>query len=252
MKTFYPILLILTLVISSSCDKSNNDLNLDTIVNTQWTLSKIIDNQTGEITEFPVQIDKFHIIFKQYGIIELPDYCNYSFGTYSLINDDSLIISNVGPGTEKYCLPDLAMDWETLFINSLRKSETHSVMNNHLTVNSSGDYDLVFDFVESFDSYKGKLLFYTNSQIINCPFAIEISLNNTIIDTLTAASTYSDTSCYCDNQTGIGLIKDIASGSYIFHASEINCSSTNRVNSWTGDITIINDSCSVIFFDVIE
>jgi heat shock protein HslJ len=252
MKTFYPILIILSLAISSGCDKSNNDLKLNAIINTEWTLSKIIDNQSGETTEFPDQIDKFHIIFKQYGIIELPDYCNYSFGTYSLINNDSLIISNVGPGTEKYCLPDLAMDWETLFINALRESETYSIMNNQLTVNCTGDYDLVFDFVESMDSDKGKLLFYTNSQIINCPFAIEISLNNTIIDTLTAASTYSDTSCYCDDQTGIGLIKEIASGSYIFHASEINCSATNRVNSWTGDITIKNDSCSVIFFDVIE
>lgn len=252
MKTFISILLTLSLAIFSSCEKSNNDLSLDSMVNTKWTLSKIIDNQTGETTMFPEQIDKFDIVFKQHGIIELPDYCNYSWGTYNLIGTDSLVISNVGPGTEKYCLPDLSMDWEILFINALRESKTYSIENNQLTINCNSDYDLTFDFVECYERNKGQLLFCTNSAIINCPFAIEISLNNTIVDTLTAASTYSDTNCQCVDQTDIGILIELTLGSYDFYASEINCSATNRVNNWIGEVDIKADSCSVIILDVNE
>jgi heat shock protein HslJ len=252
MKTISSLLIILSLVIFVSCDKSNNDAYPDTIANTEWTLLKIIDNQTGEITEFPDQLDKFHIIFKQPGIIELPDYCNYSFGSYNLSDNDAIVISNVGPGTEMYYLPELAMDWEVLFINALREAETYSIEHDQLTITSSGDYNLVFDFVKSFGNDKGKILFYTNSGLINCPFAVEISLNNTVIDTLTAASTYSDTECECDDETGIGLLKEMAQGSYMFYAREINCTGTNRVNTWLDEVTVKKASCSVIFLDVTE
>lgn len=252
MKSFIAILIPLSIIIFSGCEKSNNDLNLESIIDTKQTLLKIIDNETGEITKFPEQLDKFDIVFKQHGILELPKYCNYSFGTYNLISNDSLIISNVGPGTEKYCLPDLLMDWETLFINALRESTTYSILQNHLTINCNSAYDLVFDFIESYDNEKSKILFCTNSHIINCPFEIEISLNNVVIDTLTAGSVYSYNDCQCDNSSDIGLLLNIEEGAYNYLANELNCSATNRVNSWTGEIKVVEDSCTVIFLDINE
>ena len=252
MKYFILIFSAITTIIFNSCEKSNNGIKLDSIIATKWALSKTIDNQKGEITNFPDQIDTFYLVFVQYGILDLPDYCNYSFGHYELPANDSLIISNVGPGTEKYCLPDLKMHWETLFINSLRESRTYSITNDQLTINCYSDYNLVFDLVKNFRTDNGKLLFCTNSGLINCPFAIEISLNNTITDTLTAASRYSDTVCQCDDLTGIRLVKEIASGSYTYYAREIICSAENRVNEWMGEVKIQRDSCSLIFLDVKE
>lgn len=252
MKSFILIFIAIATFILSSCEKSNTGIKLDSILATKWALSKTIDNQTGETTDFPDQIDTFYLVFGQYGILELPDYCNYSFGHYELLPNDSLIISNVGPGTEKYCQPDLRMNWENLFINSLRESGTYSITNDQLTINCHSDYNLVFNLVENFKTDNGKLLFCTNSGLINCPFAIEISLNNTITDTLTAASSYSDTMCQCDDQSSIGSVREIASGSYTYYAREINCSAENRVNEWMGEIKIKRDSCSLIFLDVSE
>jgi len=252
MRTLRLILLLILLIDLYSCEKSDNERVNDSIVNTEWTLSKIINNNTGEITLFPEQIDKFYILFKQSGIIELPNYCNYAYGTYNLIGTDSIVISEVGPGTEKGCLPTIAMDWEFLFINALRESNTYSIENNQLKINCSGDYDLVFDFVQSFINSNGQLLICTNSAIINCPFEIKITLNNTIIDTLSAASTYSNNNCQCDGYMDIGMKIELTAGKYSFHATEINCQASNKVNDWIGEIEINPDNCSKIFLDIIK
>ena len=252
MKTIIPILIFLIIVILSGCEKSNNDLNIESIVDTKWTLLKIIDNETGEVTKFPEQIEKFDIVFRQNGKIELPSYCNYSYGKYNLFDIDSIHIYDVGAGTYKYCLPDLSMDWEILFINNLTASETYLIEQNHLTIKCNSDYDLVFDFIENYDTDEGKLLFCTNSHIINCVFEIEISLNNVVIDTLTAGSVYSDNDCQCDNSLDIGLLLNIEEGTYNYLANELNCAATNRINSWTGEIKIVEDSCTVIFLDINE
>lgn len=243
---------ILLIFILSGCDKSNIPPEINSIVNTEWILLKIIDNNTGKITSFPDEIDKFHISFKQYGIIELPNYCNYSYGTYELPGSDKIIISRVGPGTEKYCSPNILMNWETLFINALRESKTYSYNNSQLTIESTGDYDLIFEFVQSYTNTIGQLLICTNSAMINCPFEIRISVNNTIIDTLTAASTYLDTACQCDDDFAIGIKKELPVGEYIFYAEEINCQGTNRVNDWLEQFEIRTDSCTKINLDIFE
>ena len=246
------IVTLLLLLILCECEKFDNNSEINSIVNTEWILSKIIDNNTGEITTFPVQIEKFHISFKQNGILELPNYCNYSFGTYELIGTDSLLITRVGPGTEMACLPVLLMDWETLFINALRESKTYSLNNSQLIIESNGDYDLGFDYVQSYSNSIGQLLVCTNSAIINCPFEIQVSINNTIIDTISAASMYSDTFCQCDDNFDIGIIIELPAGEYFLSASEINCQGSNRINDWFKEFEIKTDSCSKINLDIIE
>jgi len=234
------------------CEKSDNEPEINSMVNTEWILLKIIDNNSGESTSFPDQIEKFHISFKQHGIIELPDYCNYSFGTYELLGSDSLIISRVGPGTRKACLPNILMDWEDLFINALRESHTYSINNSQLIIESRGDYDLVFEFIQSYTDRIGQLLVCTNSAMINCPFEIQVSINNTIIDTITAASTYSSTSCQCDDNFGIGIKMELPAGEYFLYATEVNCQASNRINDWFEEIQIKTDSCSRVNLDIIE
>ncbi len=157
----------------------------------------------------------------------------------------------MGPGTEKYCLPQLAMDWETLFIRSLRESTTYLIDQNQMTIASDGAYNLVFDFVESFGKDLGTLLFYTNSYIINCPYEIEITLNSVKIDTLTAVSYYSDDKSICIDSIRNGILLDISDGTYTYFARELTCSAINRVNNWTGDISVNQDEWALVFLDII-
>lgn len=42
----------------------------------------------------------------------------------------------------------------------------------------------------------------------------------------------------------------MASGLYVFYASEITCSTTNRVNNWIGGIDMKTESCSVFYLDI--
>jgi hypothetical protein len=44
-----------------SCEKSE-DINIDSIVDTTWKLTQIID-KSGEISNFPSDIDDFEIVF---------------------------------------------------------------------------------------------------------------------------------------------------------------------------------------------
>lgn len=239
-----------------SCEKENNDINVDSLIDTKWKLTKVIDS-TGKISNFPSEIDDFEIIFLKNGIIDLPGYCNYSFGDYQLGDNDSLTVNNVGPGTEMFCGPALAMEWENLFINSLICAETYSIDGNELTINCKDnklcrDNKLVFTFLSKFNANKGKILFCTNSYIINCPFSIEISVENKIMDTLSAGSEYDTSNCACPDTFGIGLSFEMTPGNYNYSAREINCSATNKTNNWNGEFTIKPDSCETVFLDINE
>ena len=230
-----------------SCEKSE-DIKIDSIVDTKWKLTQIID-KSGEISNFPSDIDDFEIVFRKSGKIDLTNLCNYSFGEYTLNTADSIEIYNVGAGTEKYCLPDKSMDWETNFINSIILSKTYSIADNKLTI-ACQDNKLVFDFETTYDSNKGKVLFCTNAHMMDCIFSIDISIDGKKIGTLDASSTYSDNDCYCENSTGIGLLISKDKGKYTYSAKETECSATNITNSWTGELTIAGDSCTMIFLDI--
>ncbi len=230
-----------------SCEKSE-DIIIDSIVDTKWKLTQIID-KSGEVSNFPSDIDDFEIVFRKSGKIDLTNLCNYSFGEYTLNATDSIEIYNVGAGTEKYCLPDNLMDWETKFINSLIFSKTYSIEDNKLTIDCK-DNKLVFEFESTYDSNKGKVLFCTNAHMMNCIFSIDISVDGQKIGTLDASSTYSDNDCHCENSEGIGLLISKDKGKYTYSAKETKCSATNITNSWTGELSIVGDSCTMIFLDI--
>ena len=247
MKKAINYLIALLLIGSSSCEKSG-DVNTYSIVDTKWKLIQTIDN-SGEISDFPSDIDDFEIVFRKNGKIELTNLCNYSFGNYSLTDNDSITIYNVGIGTEKYCLPKESMDWESIFINSLVSAYSYSINDNKLIMNCQ-DYKLVFNFVSAYDSNKGKVLFCTNAHMMNCIFSIDISVDGEKKGTLDASSSYSGSDCYCENSAGIGLLISLDKGNYEYSAQETECGATNITNSWTGDLTVIGDSCTTVFLDI--
>jgi hypothetical protein len=141
------------------------------------------------------------------------------------------------------------MDWETDFVNSLIYSETYSIIDNKLTINCL-DNQLLFDFKSIYDSNKGKVLFCTNAHMMDCIFSIDISVDGKKIGTLDASSSYSDNDCYCENSAGIGLLISLDKGQYTFSAKETECNATNITNSWSGDLTVVGDSCTMIFLDI--
>ena len=100
------------------------------------------------------------------------------------------------------------------------------------------------------DFEKGRLLFYTNSALINCVFKIELSLNGENIGVIDASKTYSDTNCICDDPSGIGLLLNLKEGTYHYSANEVQCIATNKVNSWSGTVNVAIDSCTVVFLDI--
>ena len=97
---------------------------------------------------------------------------------------------------------------------------------------------------------KGKVLFYTNSYIINCVFDIKISIDNEIVGYLNASTIFHDTVCQCENSKGIGLLLNIDKGTYSYTANEVNCIATNKVNTWTGQFEVNEDDCTEIFLDI--
>jgi len=102
------------------------------------------------------------------------------------------------------------------------------------------------------NSDKGKLLFYTNSSLGNCVFEIDILVNGEKVGTLNASSKYTDSDCNCDNPTGIGLLVKLEKGTYNYSANEIKCIATNKINSWSGQVNVDQNSCTVIFLDILK
>jgi len=96
----------------------------------------------------------------------------------------------------------------------------------------------------------GDILFCTNSYIVNCAFSIEISVDGRVRDTLTAASTYSSSNCACPETSFIGTIVDVEIGSHTYYAKELDCAAINRINEWSGSVSIRNDSCETVVLNI--
>ena len=102
------------------------------------------------------------------------------------------------------------------------------------------------------DVGKGEVLFCTNSYLINCPFLIEISIDNKYVDTLTAESEFTSTDCICEDSGNLGLLIELEPGYHSYSAHEVNCAGTNRTSTWTGSIEVTKVNCVTIFLDVNE
>lgn len=249
MKFLFCIFLILLVIFITGCEHSDDDISLESLENTQWFLEEVINNETGKITSFPDEIEKFNIIFKQNGAIQLPKNCNFSQGTFQVTGNDSLVITSIGPGTKKYCLPDLFMEWETLFIQHLVEARTYAIDGHKLTLFCDSEYDLVFDYLDKYN--KGNLLVCTNSNLMNCVWEIDFSVNNKSYS-INAGSTYPDHTCQCSDTNNTGLLLELEEGTYEYEANELNCVAENKTNSWSGQVTVSTDSCTLILLDIFQ
>lgn len=129
----------------ASCEKSEDDFNIESIADTRWKLIKITD-KSGKTSDFPSDIADFEIVFQGNEKIKLFNLCNYSYGNYEISDYDSIRIFKVGQGTEMFCQSVIRMDWESLFINNLVLAETFSISKNRLTINCR-DSKLTFGFI---------------------------------------------------------------------------------------------------------
>lgn len=244
----FTIILFILAGLVTSCEKSEDDFNIESIADTRWKLIKITD-KSGTTSDFPSGIADFEILFRKNGKINLSNLCNYSYGSYEITDYDSIKIFNIGQGTEMFCQSVIRMDWESLFINNLVQAETFSISKNRLVIHSR-DYKLIFASIDNYDSSLGKVLFCTNSHIMNCVFELEISIDGEKAGTLDARSFYSDIDCYCENSADIGLVIPLEKGAHSYSAEELKCSAVNATGSWSGNFSIAEDSCTVIFLDV--
>jgi len=97
----------------------------------------------------------------------------------------------------------------------------------------------------------GEALFCTNAAIINCPFSIEISIDNRIVDTLSAASAYASSKCECSESFFIGTLIIVEEGEHTYYAKDLNCQGTNAVNEWSGGFEITTSECEIVNLDVL-
>lgn len=102
------------------------------------------------------------------------------------------------------------------------------------------------------ESEMGRVLFCTNSAIINCPFSIEISIDNIIVDTLSAASENKSLECECPESYNIGTLIDLELGQHIYYANELNCQGSNIINEWSGSFEIFENNCEIMNLDILE
>jgi len=98
----------------------------------------------------------------------------------------------------------------------------------------------------------GEVLFCTNSAIINCPFSIEVSIDNRVVGTLSASSEQTSLICSCPESHLIGMQIVLESGNYSYYAKELNCQGTNRINEWSGSLKVEDSSCEIVHLEVLE
>lgn len=240
---------ILFLIAFHGCEKMDN--GLDSLVGSRRVLSEIVDQNENEKKVYPGELEPFEISFHRLGIMELEGLCNFHYGEYILEDHTMIEILEIGPGTYMYCLPDLAMEWEQLFIENLKECESYSIKSNQLIIKCKNSVNLVFDFQQSPSNSTGQILFCTDSWLINCPFRIQISLGGVCIDTITGESVVSAEHCTYSPDFGNGVAIEMDIGLFKFSAREIECVAENKVNFWSGEVEVKENKCSTVELSVI-
>ena len=246
------VIIISFTIILLSCekDKDNNQNPLELKI-TDINLSNCIDSIDNPRLHLKM-IDDNKLKITHYGA----EFCCSDTGKADVeltkINDEiNLKEIDLGPYTYCFCKHNLEF---TISGIDYGKQKFKIIESEHAYQRDTCEFYI--DLSPSIDTLihieKGKVLFCTNSYIINCPFSIEISVENKIIDTLNAASEYNTNNCSCPDTFGIGLSFEMTPGNYNYSAREINCSTTNKTDNWNGEFTIKPDSCETVFLDINE
>lgn len=161
----------LLLFVFTNCNQTNcidyePDVSLE---NTQWKFVKSQRHDTQESSEYPRELGKYIIRFKDTENFDFLKACNYSFGNYAIGKDNTISFTKIGLGTEVYC-GDFT-DWENLMINNLRVAEKFSISSGQLIIHCA-ENDLFFENIintdeETFCRFVNEQKFDSTSTVIN-------------------------------------------------------------------------------------
>ncbi|MFW5656951.1 MAG: hypothetical protein ACOC0C_04985 [Bacteroidota bacterium] len=202
--------------------------------------------------------------------------------SFTKLNDSQIKITHIGA---EFCCggdnKDVSIEYEKLSDSYIFKeidtgadTDCYCKHNLEFTVNNIQSKEFIFKIIESESAnqrdtleaiidlktlsdtlieYKGDVLFCTNAGILNCPSAIELSIDGEIMDTLTAKNIIqSENDCGCPATFSNGLKLELAPGNHNFVAREINCSASNAISEWIGSFSLEKDSCERFLLNVDE
>lgn len=255
MKTTKLLSLMMFIIAFFSCNNNSDLSDIESLKNTKWKLLKIVNKTTGEQILPPANEEDVKLIFRSNGKINLENLCNFSHAKYQSDNK-TIKFSNLGPSTEMYCEP--IHNIEIALISALNNANEYSIANNRLILRDSNSelkssiqYEVVFEYIGTYDNSKGKVVFITNAQILNCIFEIDVFIDAKKIASIKGGSQYNDNDCNCYyKKSSIGIIHSIKEGKYQYSAVNTKCNAVNTTNKWQGEITVIGDSCIAVMLDV--
>ncbi len=239
-------------IILFGCEKENdNNQDISDLKITDLTLSSCIDSVDNTRLHLKM-IDDNKLKVIHYGA----EFCCSDTGKADVEltkNNDVINLKEIDLGPYTYCFCKHNLEFTISGID-YGKQEFKIIESEHAYQRDTFEFHL--DISLSTDTLiqieKGKVLFCTNSYMINCPFSIEISVENTIIDTLNAGSVYDTNTCSCPDTFGIGLSFRMATGNYSYMAREINYTTTNKTDDWNGEFAIKPNGCKTVFLDINE
>ncbi len=247
MKSYLNVVVsVFLLFVLFSCD-NNEENKAKQIESSKWKVVKIVDKKSNKEAVLPPNAQSLEMIFRTNRRIKILNGCNFSYGEY-MVNGKSIKFSNLGPSTEMYC--GGISDFEDILIKSLLDTNIYYIKSNQLIIKSSR-YKTYLEYIGEYQMSKGKVLFCTNANILNCLFEMEIKVNDKKIGAIKGGSQYVDVDCNCsESPARIGEIYEMPEGTYRYSVKNIKCNATNITNQWSGTFTVENDNCVTVFLDV--
>lgn len=128
------------------CDdnKNNTTINSDADLENTWILDNIFKKSNSEILSVPSDFKKMYLVFTDSSFVWIFSSCNSGKGYFKTFESDSLVIDSIEL-TLLYCLSDTIREWEDLFIKSLSGSYKYSISNKKMVIETSGNYNLIFN-----------------------------------------------------------------------------------------------------------
>lgn len=123
----YRILLIVIIAYSLFGCRKNDISDLDNtlldLTNTQWRFEKIVVKASNDANFYPKNLSPFDLSFQPNGELSVTGGCNYRYGSYSTEDQNTIVFSDLGPGTYLYC-PELT-EWETGIVWGIEEASTY-------------------------------------------------------------------------------------------------------------------------------